>query len=105
MSERWRFYVLTPVHFIFLVSISFELGTWPRQRFCVGDPMQPIFHLFVLGVGVGGNANFSVRVGGNANFSIFRYQHVSIPNGWPQRKNFASQWNIDLSLRCTQGVL
>ena len=35
---------------------------------------------FGLGVGVGGNANFSARVGGNANFSVFRYQHVAIPN-------------------------
>ena len=43
-------------------------------------PTRPIFHLFVLGVCVWGNANFSVRVGGNANFSIFRYQHVGIPN-------------------------
>ena len=37
--------------------------------------LSPMFHLLVLGVGVGSNANFSVRAGGNANFSIFRYQH------------------------------
>ena len=48
------------------------------QEFCVGDPTQPIFHLFMLGVCVRGTANFSVRVGGNANFSVFRYQHVGI---------------------------
>ena len=75
------------------------------QEFCIGDPTRPIFHLFVLGVGVGGYANFSVRVGGNANFSGFRYQHVGIPNGklwrWgskrtlgPKVNGFASQWNI-----------
>ena len=42
--------------------------------------MRPIFHMLVLGVCVGGNANFSVRIGGNANFSVFRYQHVCISN-------------------------
>ena len=62
--------------------------TCPTPAPRVGDP--PIFHLLALGVGVGGNANFSVCiggnanfsvcVGGNANFSIFRYQHVGIPN-------------------------
>ena len=50
------------------------------RKSCVGDATQPIFHLFALGVGIGGNANFSGRVGGNTNFSIFRYQHVGIPN-------------------------
>ena len=80
------------------------------RNFCVGDPMRPIFHLFALGVGIEGNANFSVRVGGNANFSIFRYQYVGIPNAklwrWgskptpgPNAKRFASQWNIGLSLQ------
>ena len=29
--------------------------------------MPPIFHLLTLGVGVGGNANFTVYVGGNTN--------------------------------------
>ena len=33
------------------------------REFCVGDPMPPIFHLLVLGVGVWGNANFSVHIG------------------------------------------
>ena len=33
-----------------------------------------------LGVGVGGNTNFSICFGGNANFSVFRYQHVGIGN-------------------------
>ena len=57
--------------------------------------MQPIFHLFTLGVGVGGNANLCV----------FKYQHVSIPNTklwhWgskptrgPNANGFASQWHI-----------
>ena len=41
--------------------------TCPTPAPRIGDPMSPIFHLLVLGVGVGGNANFSV----------FRYQH-----GW-----------------------
>ena len=54
--------------------------TWPTQEFCGGDPTPPIFHLLVLGVGTGGNANFSVRIGGKANFSVFRYQHVDIGN-------------------------
>ena len=27
--------------------------TWPMREFCVGDPMQPILHLFAFGVGVG----------------------------------------------------
>ena len=46
----------------------------------VGDLTLPIFHLLALGVGVEGNANFSIHVGGNANFSVFRYRHVGIPN-------------------------
>ena len=50
-------------------------STWPMPALRVGDPTPPIFHLLALGVGIGGNANFSVRVGGNANFSNFRYQH------------------------------
>ena len=56
--------------------------TWPMQKFCVGDPMQPLFNWLVLGICVGGNANFMFRVGGIANYSIFRYQHmhVGIPN-------------------------
>ena len=53
--------------------------TWPTQNFCVGDPMQRIFHWLTLGFCVWGNANFMFRVGGNANFSVFRYQHVGIP--------------------------
>ena len=75
-------------------------STWPTPAPHVGDPTPPIFHLLALGVGfggnanfsfrvggnanfsfrVGGNANFSFRVGGNANFSVFRYQDVGIPN-------------------------
>ena len=51
---------------------------WPMPAPCVGDPTPPIFHLLALGVGVGDNANFSVRVGGNANLSIFRYQHIGV---------------------------
>ena len=56
--------------------------TWPTQKFCVGDPKQPIFHWLALGFCVGSNANFMFRVGGNTNFifSVFRYQHVGIPN-------------------------
>ena len=46
----------------------------------IGDPTPPIFHLLVLGVGIGVDTNFSVRVGGNANFSVFGYQHVGISN-------------------------
>ena len=54
--------------------------TWPMQKFCVGDPMQPIFHWLALGFCVGGNANVIMFcVGGNANFSIFGY-HVGILN-------------------------
>ena len=53
----------------------------PMPAPCVGDPTPPTFHLVALGVGVGGNANFSVHVGGDANFSTFRYQHVGISNG------------------------
>ena len=57
-----------------------------KREFCVGDPMQPIFHLFVLGVCVGGNANFNVRVGGNANFSVFVLGVLSNAN--PQGEKF-----------------
>ena len=42
--------------------------------------MPPIFNLLALRVGVGCNANSSVRIWGNAHFSIFKYQHVGIPN-------------------------
>ena len=38
----------------------------------LGDPTPPIFpifHLLALFVGIGGDANFSVRVQGNANFN------------------------------------
>ena len=80
-------------------------STWPMPGPRVGDPTPPIFHLLELEVGIGGNANFSVRVVGNANFSVFRYQHVGIPNTklwrWgskltqgPNANGFASQWNI-----------
>ena len=37
--------------------------TWPMPAPRVGDPTPPIFHLLALGVGVGGNANFSVHIG------------------------------------------
>ena len=33
----------------------------------LGDPTPPIFHLLMLGV----------YVGGNANFTVFRYQHAA----------------------------
>ena len=70
-------------------------STWPTPVPRVGDSTPPIFHLLVLGVGVGGNANFSV----------FRYQHVRISNEklwhWgseptrgPNANGFASQWKI-----------
>ena len=93
-------------------------STWPMREFCVGDPMGPIFHMYMLPVCVGGNANFSVRVGGNANFSVraegnanfwvFKYQHVGMPNAklsrwgycptrWPNGSIFASQWNIAIT--------
>ena len=52
--------------------------TWPMPAPRVGDPTPPISHLLTLGVGIGGNTNFSVRIGGNANFSVVRYQHVGI---------------------------
>ena len=62
--------------------------------------------MLALGVGVGSNANFSVRIRGNTNFSVFR--HVGIPNAklwhWgskptrgPNVNGFALQWNIGLS--------
>ena len=75
----------------------------------IGYPTPPILHLLVLGVGVGGNTNFSIHVGCNANFSVFRYQHVGIPNAklWclgskpmqgPDLNGFALQWNIGLRM-------
>ena len=74
--------------------------TWPKQKNCIGDQTQPIFHW--LGVLHWGNTNFMFCVGGNANFSISRYQHVGIPNAItnrrPQREKFASQWNIGFIL-------
>ena len=87
-------------------------STWPAPVPRVGDPIPPIFHLRMSGVGVGGNTNFSVRVGGNANFSVFRYQHVGIPNvkfwSWgskptqgPNANGFASQWNIGFTVSLT----
>ena len=54
--------------------------TCPTPAPRVGDPTAPIFHLLALGVGVGGNANFSVLRWGNPNFSVFRYQQVGIAN-------------------------
>ena len=73
--------------------------TWPTPAPHVGDPAPPISHLLVLGVGIGGNANFSV----------FKYQHVGIAKanfrvgGADQTRStntssFASQWNIGLML-------
>ena len=45
-------------------------STWPMPAPRVGDPTPPLFHLLVLvGVGIGGNANQSVRAGDNANLS------------------------------------
>ena len=38
--------------------------TWPTRRFCIGDPMQPIFNWLELGFCLGGNANFIFRVKG-----------------------------------------
>ena len=39
-------------------------STWPTRKFCVGDPMKPIFHLFPFGVCVGGTQilAFALRV-------------------------------------------
>ena len=55
-------------------------STLPMPAPRVGDPTPPIFHLLALGVGVGGNASFSIREEGNANLGVFRYQHVGIAN-------------------------
>ena len=52
-------------------------STWSMPAPQVGDPTPPLFHLLALGVGVGGNTNFSKF---HANLSVFRYQHVGIPN-------------------------
>ena len=82
--------------------------TWPMPAPRVGEPTASIFHLLTLGVGVEGNANFSIRVGGKSNFSVFRYQHVGIPNAklwrWrseptrgPNANGFVLQWNIGLT--------
>ena len=54
--------------------------TWPKRKFCVGDPTQAMFHWLALDFCAGGNANFMFCVGCYANFSVFRYQHVGIPN-------------------------
>ena len=32
-----------------------------NARSCIGDPTPPLLHLFALGVGIRGNANFSIR--------------------------------------------
>ena len=45
--------------------------TWLMQKFCFGEPMQPIFHWLALGFCVGGNANFMFHGRDNANFSGF----------------------------------
>ena len=89
-------------------------STCPTPAPRVGDLTPPIFHLLALGVGVGGNANFSVHVGGNANFSVFRYKHAGIPNVklwcWgskpmrgPNVNGFASQWNIGFMVTLIRG--
>ena len=62
------------------ISTNNMKSTWPMPEFCVGELTRPIFHLFTLGVCIGGNTNFSVCVGGSANVSAFRYQHLGIPN-------------------------
>ena len=83
-------------------------STCPMPAPCVRDPTPPIFHLLTLGVGLGGNANFSVHVGGNTHFSTFRYP---IPNSklwrWESKpmqganvNGFASQWNIGFMYLC-----
>ena len=67
---------------------------------CWGPNATYIFHLLTLGVGVRGNANFSICVGGNANISVFRYQHVGIPNAklWPWGKEGVLLRNVSPSL-------
>ena len=61
-------------------------STWTTPAPRVGDPKPPIFHLLVLGVGVGGNAHFSV----------FGYQRVGIPNAklwhWGSKPMVLRQW-------------
>ena len=94
------------------INIKDMACTWATPASCIGDPTPPILHLLTLGVGVGGNATFSVCVGSNTNFSIFRYQHVGIPNAklWrlgsksmpgPNVNGFVSQWNIGVKVRPT----
>ena len=74
-------------------DVAFALGTqrdqkrgkqyeiyMPNANPTLANPTPPIFHLLMLGIGDGGNANFSVRVGANTNFSVLRYQHVGIFN-------------------------
>ena len=78
------------------------------QRFCIGDPTQPIFHRLALGFCIGGNANFIFRVGVMEILVFLRYQHVGIPKAklwrWgskptpgPNANGFVSQWSIGLS--------
>ena len=38
-------------------------STWPTPAPRIGDPMPHIFHLLTLGVGIGGNTNFSFALG------------------------------------------
>ena len=71
-----------------------------------GEPAQPIFHLFALGVCVGVNAHFSIHVGVTqilafiyTNMLVSPTQNSQI-GGIAQRPYtsvFASQWNIGLS--------
>ena len=56
-------------HNLKLIFVSNEMdtdnmkSTWPMPAPRIGDPMPPTFHLLALGVGIGGNANFSICVG------------------------------------------
>ena len=68
--------------------------------------MQPTLHLFALGVGIGGNVDFSVRVGGNAQILAFLDTNMlvfptrnSCVGPDHQRDNFASQWNIGSTIQ------